>query len=192
MAVGCHCGPVAAVWLWRTELAIGFAVTVTVFVLAWRWRYGRRLAAGDGAPVAFRRSLAEVGAVVGTLPWIVMTMWPDPVAARRLSLVPIRDLLSLDPAALPVQIGGNLMVLAALGFCLPVRYPAMAAPARILLVAVPASTAIEVLQYALDLGRVSAVDDVLVNTLGAVLAALLSRRWWAPAVSSSATTSAHP
>jgi glycopeptide antibiotics resistance protein len=37
---------------------------------------------------------------------------------------------------------------------------------------------VEVLQYVLDLGRVSSVDDVLVNAVGAVLAALCSRRWW--------------
>jgi glycopeptide antibiotics resistance protein len=34
-----------------------------------------------------------------------------------------------------------------------------------------------VLRYALDLGRVSSVDDVLLNTLGAVLAAQASRPW---------------
>ncbi|MFC4629610.1 VanZ family protein [Promicromonospora alba] len=40
------------------------------------------------------------------------------------------------------------------------------------------STTVEALQYVLDLGRVASVDDVLVNTVGAVLAALCSRRWW--------------
>jgi hypothetical protein len=173
----------AAVWLWRRELVLGLLATLVVFAVALRLRYQHLRGAGETSRRALRCSLAEVGAVVGTLPWLVMTMWPDPVAERRLSLVPIRDLLSLDPAAVPVQIGGNLMVLAALGFWLPVRFPEFAAPARILLVAVAASTAIEALQYALDLGRVSAVDDVLLNTLGAVLAALVSRPWWAvPAV----------
>jgi glycopeptide antibiotics resistance protein len=37
---------------------------------------------------------------------------------------------------------------------------------------------VETLQYVLRLDRVSSVDDVLVNTAGAVLAALASRRWW--------------
>ncbi|MCF4123280.1 VanZ family protein [Antribacter sp. KLBMP9083] len=37
---------------------------------------------------------------------------------------------------------------------------------------------VEVLQYALDLGRVSSVDDVLLNTAGALLAAACSYRWW--------------
>ncbi|MBB4938212.1 glycopeptide antibiotics resistance protein [Streptosporangium album] len=42
-----------------------------------------------------------------------------------------------------------------------------------------ASLGVELLQYALRLGRVSSVDDVLINTAGAVLAALITRRWWA-------------
>jgi glycopeptide antibiotics resistance protein len=37
---------------------------------------------------------------------------------------------------------------------------------------------IETAQYALALGRVSSVDDVLLNALGAGLAAVGSRRWW--------------
>jgi len=40
------------------------------------------------------------------------------------------------------------------------------------------SALVETLQWALDLGRVSSVDDVLLNTAGAVLAALATRRWW--------------
>jgi glycopeptide antibiotics resistance protein len=43
------------------------------------------------------------------------------------------------------------------------------------------SLLVETLQWALDLGRVSSVDDVLLNTLGAVLAALVTRPWWRPA-----------
>ncbi|MFC5925572.1 VanZ family protein [Micromonospora vulcania] len=41
------------------------------------------------------------------------------------------------------------------------------------------SLLVETLQYALDLGRISSVDDVLLNATGAALAGLLSRRWWA-------------
>lgn len=51
--------------------------------------------------------------------------------------------------------------------------------ARVAGLAAGLSVAVEVLQYVLGLGRVSSVDDVLVNTAGAVLAALCSRRWWA-------------
>lgn len=45
-------------------------------------------------------------------------------------------------------------------------------------IACAASIAIETAQWALGLGRVCSIDDVLLNTLGAVPAALLSLRWW--------------
>jgi hypothetical protein len=161
-------------WVWRVELAVGAVVTVAAFaaVLWARRRWWLRTVDG---PLARRYALAEAGALVGTLPWLVMTMWPDPVAPSRLSLVPVRDLLSLDPSAVPVQVGGNLMVFAALGFCLPLRWPDLATPGRVFALAVAGPVSIEVTQYLLDLGRVSAVDDVLVNAVGALLAACASR-----------------
>ena len=58
-------------------------------------------------------------------------------------------------------------------------FPAVASLPRIVAVAASASTGIELLQWVLAIGRVSSVDDIVVNTLGAGLAALLSRPWWA-------------
>jgi VanZ family protein len=37
---------------------------------------------------------------------------------------------------------------------------------------------VEAAQYAFALGRVSSVDDVLVNAIGAVLGGWASRHWW--------------
>ena len=51
-------------------------------------------------------------------------------------------------------------------------------PLVVALVAAGLSVVVEVLQLALQLGRVSSVDDVLINALGAALASLLSVRWW--------------
>ncbi len=65
---------------------------------------------------------------------------------------------------------------AALGALLPVRR--RAGPGTVAVAAAGASTLVELLQYARALGRVSSVDDVLLNTLGAVLAAQPSRPWW--------------
>jgi len=124
-----------------------------------------------GRPVRF--AVAEVFGVAGTLPWLWMILTPDAHGARRLSLVPLRDLASHD---LVVQIGGNLLVFSALGALLPVRWPV--GTARVALVAALASTSVEISQYVLDLGRVSSVDDILLNTLGAVLAAQVTRAWW--------------
>ncbi|MFJ1538996.1 VanZ family protein [Micromonospora chalcea] len=154
------------------------AAALTVWVLARR----------RGGGPAWRRSLAEVGIVYGTVPWVWMIMLPGEgagVVPGRVSLVPLRDLLTVlssGPLTVAVQIVGNLLVFAALGFFGPLRFAALASVPRILALAAGCSVLVEVAQYALRLDRVSSVDDVLLNTAGAGLAALASRRWWpAPA-----------
>lgn len=122
-------------------------------------------------------AVADVGMVYGTVPWVWMTMLPGSGAGEvpgRLSLVPLRDLLSTSPW----QIVGNLLVFAALGFCAPLRFARLASVPRVLGLAAGCSVLIELAQYVLRLDRVTSVDDVLLNTLGAGLAALASRPWW--------------
>ncbi|HWG97872.1 MAG TPA: VanZ family protein [Pilimelia sp.] len=58
----------------------------------------------------------------------------------------------------------------------PIRWPW--GPARVAASAAAAAVGVEALQYLLDLGRVSSVDDVTLNALGAGLAALAARPWW--------------
>jgi len=143
---------------------------LAVWVLA-----GLRRAAG--VPSAWRMSLAEVGMVYGTVPFVWMTMMPGlgaGVVPGRVSLVPLRDLVTMGP----VGIGGNLLIFAALGFFAPMRFTALASVPRILALGAGCSALVETAQYVLRLDRVSSVDDVLVNAAGAVLAALASRRWW--------------
>ncbi|MGW1988227.1 VanZ family protein [Streptomyces collinus] len=135
----------------------------------------RRRAAGDAA--AWRTSLAEVGMVHGTVPFVWLTMMPGARAGTvpgRVSLVPLRDLVTMGP----LGIAGNLLVFAALGFFAPMRCAALASLPRLLALGAGCSALVETAQYVLRLDRVSSVDDVLVNTAGAVLAALASRRWW--------------
>lgn len=142
-----------------------------------RWRTSR----GTVREVALRRSLAEVGAVAGTLPWLWMVFTPTP-RGRRVALVPLRDLADLfgaGPATIVTQVGGNLLVLAAFGAFLPIRFAALARLGRMAVASAAASVTMELLQYVLNLGRVTSVDDVLMNTAGGVLGALLTRRWWA-------------
>ncbi|WP_083661728.1 VanZ family protein [Actinophytocola xanthii] len=135
----------------------------------------RRRAAGVGA--AWRLSLAEVGMVYGTVPFVWLTTMPGSGAGMvpgRLSLVPLRDLLTMGP----LGIVGNLLVFAALGFFAPMRFAVLASVPRILALGAGCSVVVETAQYVLRLDRVSSVDDVLVNAAGAALAALASRRWW--------------
>ncbi|WP_243845113.1 hypothetical protein [Mumia sp. ZJ1417] len=65
---------------------------------------------------ALRTTLAEIGIVCGTLPWVWLTLRPAGGAAHgTVSLVPLRDLSSMPP----YQVVGNLLVFAALGFFAP-------------------------------------------------------------------------
>jgi hypothetical protein len=162
-------------------------ITVAVLPLAVLavWALARHRRVTGATPAwAWRMSLAEVGIVYGTVPWVWMTMLPDSragAAPARVSLVPLRDLLTIlagDPVTATAQIVGNLLVFAALGFLAPMRFAALASVPRILVLAAGCSVLIETAQYVLLLDRVSSVDDVLLNTAGAGLAALASRRWW--------------
>ncbi|MBN6050891.1 VanZ family protein, partial [Nonomuraea sp. RK-328] len=172
----------ARTWeLWGNIIIAAFlalpVVTAPAYLLA-----RRRLRAGHPAPV--RTTLADVGIPAATLPWLWMILTPA-TGQEGVSLVPFTDLVTLvgaSPGEVLTQVGGNLLVFAALGALLPVRGPRFASPARVAAVAAAASVTVEVLQYVLRLGRYSSVDDVLLNTAGAVLAALVTRRWWAPRI----------
>jgi hypothetical protein len=136
-----------------------------------------RLRRATGGTSAWRMSLAEVGMVYGTVPLVWITMMPGPGAGTvpgRVSLVPLRDLLTMGP----LGIGGNLLIFAALGFFAPIRFAALASVSRILALGAGCSILVETAQYVLRLDRVSSVDDVLINAAGAVLAGLASRHWW--------------
>ncbi|MFD6313280.1 VanZ family protein [Streptomyces nigra] len=164
-------------------------VTVPLAVLvayALAWRRQKR-----GVPAAWRLSLAEVGMVHGTVPFVWLVLMPGAAAGQvpgRVSLVPLRDLVTMGP----LGITGNLLVFAALGFFAPMRFAAPASVPRVLALGAACSVLVETAQYVLRLDRVSSVDDVLVNTAGAALAALASRRWWrVPARPSSHTSAVH-
>ncbi|SCF07953.1 VanZ family protein [Micromonospora saelicesensis] len=161
-------------------------ITVVVLPLAALavWALARRRRAA-GTTSAWRTSLADVGIVYGTVPWVWMIMLPGEQAGAvsgRVTVVPLRDLLTIfsdgGPLTATVQVVGNLLVFAALGFFVPLRFPALASVPRILVLAAGCSVLVETAQYVLRLDRVSSVDDVLLNAAGAGLAALVSRRWW--------------
>ncbi|MFE2536908.1 VanZ family protein [Streptomyces sp. NPDC059371] len=154
-----------------TLVALPLAVLVAWALASWRHRTGL------GSAGAWRTSLAEVGMIHGTVPFLWLTMMPGlapGVAPRRVSLVPLRDLVTMGAGG----IIGNLLVFAALGFFAPMRFAALASVPRILALGVGCSVLVEIAQYVLWLDRVSSVDDVLVNATGALLAGPASRRWW--------------
>ncbi len=151
-------------------LLVPVAVALTAGLTHWRIRtsMSRR--------EALRRSIAEVGVLVGTLPWVWMILTPTG-GERAVSLVPLRDLvdtLGAAPTTILVQVGANVAVFVPLGFLLPLRFPRWSSVVRMTLIGAGASAALEVAQYVLDLGRVSSIDDVLMNAAGAGLGALLA------------------
>ncbi|MGI5126977.1 VanZ family protein [Pseudonocardia sp. CA-107938] len=123
----------------------------------------------------WRNPALEAVLVLGTLPWLWMVLTPRGTG-RALDLVPFADLAGqLGAASAVEQIGGNLLVFAALGAAAPLRWPL---GWRVVAIAAAGSVAIEVAQYVLAIGRVSSADDVLLNVAGAALAAAASRHWW--------------
>ena len=149
---------------------------IVVIVLA-----QRRLDEGWERRWAWRATIADVGIVVGTLPWLWMLLAPR-AGGSRIDPVPFHDLIDLlsdsDAAA---QIAGNLLAFAAVGFFLPIRRrlarPALV-PLAVALIVAGLSLAVEVLQFVLDIGRVASVDDILLNVAGAVVACVASVAWW--------------
>ncbi|MEV4010619.1 VanZ family protein [Nonomuraea angiospora] len=169
----------ARTWeLWGNVIIAGtFALPLALLAILLLSRHRARAS----HPAPLRTSIADVGIAVGTAPWIWMTLTPRS-GQTGVILVPFRDLADLVSApweAVLVQVGGNLLVFAALGALLPVRSRAMSSLARVAAAAAGFSVIVEILQYALRLGRFSSVDDVLLNTAGAVIFALVTRRWWA-------------
>lgn len=133
---------------------------------------------GIGTDGSRHASIGAVGMVVGTLPWIWLILTPlqGPTAVQPVPLRDLTDQLTGAPVTAFFQVVGNLLVLASFGFFAAARWrmpvPVIAA------LAAAGSMSLEGLQFAMATGRVCSVDDVLVNTAGAALAALASRRFW--------------
>jgi hypothetical protein len=147
---------------WAPVIAVSAIVLPLVAILGWRY-----------LPRATRVArLSELGMVLGTLPWIWMILTPKP-AHRSLELTPLLPLVQEvreDSTVAALQIGGNLLVFAAFGFFARLRW--RLAFWKIVALAALGSVVVELLQWYLDLGRVTSVDDVLLNAAGAGIAAL--------------------
>ncbi|RFA12262.1 hypothetical protein B7R22_16645 [Subtercola boreus] len=140
-----------------------------------------RARVGWPARWAWQSAIAEVGIVLGTAPWVWMIMAPTG-GPGGVHLIPFQDLAGvLGGRDAIVQLVGNLLVFTALGALLPVRFrlgPAWSVAPTVFLLAASMSAVLEGLQLVLSLGRVTSIDDVLINSLGATLASLLFISWW--------------
>jgi hypothetical protein len=173
-----------AVFLQQVDRAVlGLAAVLLLAAAATvalaRWRLRRETPPRR----AWTRSLAEVAMVAGTMPWLVMALWPIdlPPGAVRWRLLPFTDAaaqLSGPPGEAFAQIIGNLLVFSAIGLFGPVRFHPLTGGARLFALGATASLALEICQQAFGTGRVFSVDDVLLNGLGCLLGGLVSRPWW--------------
>jgi hypothetical protein len=170
---------IAHAWsLWGIQVVAGL-LALPVAAYLGRWLAAGRRRAGASRSWAARSAFAEVAMVFGTLPWLWLTLSPNPRDIRGVNLVPLADLhrqFHVGTLYALMQVGGNLLVFAALGFAMPIRW--RVGPLAALATGVAGSAIIETLQYVLNLGRYSSVDDILVNAAGAVLFGWASRPWW--------------
>jgi hypothetical protein len=170
-------GPGPQDWIDRYQTVTLVTLAALPLAVLAVWGLARRRHARGKTTRAWRTSLAEVAIIYTTLPWVWLTMLPaSPVgpAHGTVSLVPLRDLSSMPT----YQILGNLLIFVVPGFLAPLRFRVLASIPRMLALVAGCSVLIETFQYVRQVGRVSSVDDVLLSTLGAGLAVLVSRRWW--------------
>ncbi|MFI5841019.1 VanZ family protein [Catenuloplanes sp. NPDC051500] len=169
-----------SVWReWGGVVLVAFALIPVAAIVA-TGLAALRMRHGVPRTTAWRNSAAEIGILITTVPWVWMILTPRD-APGQVFLIPFTDLPNQAAEGLgflAYQVGGNLLVFAGLGALAPIRWPALRSAGRVLLLGAVCSATVEILQYALDLGRVASIDDVLVNATGAGLAALASRRWW--------------
>ena len=125
------------------------------------------------AGTALRWSLAAwllVVALLTLLPAGAGWAWGSPVTELHWYAT------SLDSRTAVLQLVGNLGLLAPPAALAVALRPSLASPPRLVALALAAGTSIELLQWALPLGRVVSPLDALLNATGAVAAGLLVGR----------------
>ncbi|MDA2806773.1 VanZ family protein [Nocardiopsis suaedae] len=124
-------------------------------------------------------SAADVLAVCALLGIAAVTLF-TPGSVKAVELAPLRDIAAtgLGVTGL-VQSGGNAALFVPLGAVLPLALGRrLARWVRVLAAAAAVSAVVETLQYLVADGHVASVDDVLLNSAGALLGAGLARPLW--------------
>jgi hypothetical protein len=165
------------------ELVPAAIVALPLALLSW-WGLSRRRRRRTTEPAARRSAALDVAIVLSALPVLYLVLIPVPNPGHDLvSLRPGAQILELiDPVTssqtLLWQLIGNVLLLAPLAALVPLRVRRLRSLARVTAAALLTSTSIEFVQWLMETGRVSATDDVILNTLGGTLGALLTRHWW--------------
>jgi hypothetical protein len=156
-----------------TLIAVPYALLAWPLLTAFRRRHGSARAA---------RRTAALDIAISLLSVLVLCLVLMPVGdshSSTLHLMPGEDIRSVfgDDGSL-WQVGGNLLMLSPLGALLPLRVRWFRSLLRVVVAAMIASMLVEGTQYLIHAGRVTATDDVLLNSAGALIGATVSRRRW--------------
>lgn len=148
----------------------GVVLLIAGFLLMRGWTWNK----------ALLRALVDTLAVASLIPAVLLTLVMPGGVHTTIELVPLTDMWATGINATTLyQNAGNVLLFLPFGALLPVAFNGVFARLwRILAVAAGLAVAIEVLQYLLDVGRVSSTDDVILNTAGAALGCVLTQHWW--------------
>jgi hypothetical protein len=146
-------------------------------VLVLRWMRRRK-----GPAEAWRTTTIDVLLVCAAIPAIGFTLVGGATLdSPRFQLVPFRDMtqLLLHSVSMEIavaQISGNLLLFAGFGALLPMRWARFASWRVLILAGAGMGVLIETAQA--FFGRISTIDDALLNAGGFLLAAALTHHWW--------------
>ncbi len=140
-----------------------------------------RIRRDDNTPL--RDAAIDATIVFSTLFAAYLVFSPQPQCPDRVELMPGEDLMSAlraDPDdVLPwVQILGNGMLLLPLGALIPLRVRCFHTLPRVALAGMCTSAMIELIQGVAIVGRTASTDDVILNTLGVTIGAVLTQHLW--------------
>ena len=126
---------------------------------------------GIAGAIPMRSLVLSIFAAIYLLVLIDLTLVRFPQPAPGINLIPMRTIASCwadGQRAIVVNVVGNILLLAPLGMLLPMAWPNRANITCMLISGFLVSLGIELTQYVCG-HRMADVDDVLLNTMGALL-----------------------
>ena len=108
---------------------------------------------------------------------LIVTLVPQSIRyipiEQRVQLMPFADVMNISKYVLIENIGLNILLFLPFGFFTSCRLSLTKILRRIFLLGICFSFFIELLQLLLPIGRSTTVDDIILNTLGAIIGSLL-------------------
>lgn len=146
-------------------------------LLAYRRRLYRQ---GRIDRVVSRKLVLDAALGAAVLGILLITLSPKPNPDPKVDLIPLHPLWSaitgtVDATRVVTLFGANLLLFVPFGLLIPLRWRRLDRARVVLLLSAGFSAAVETLQYVMDRGRVTQVDDVVFNTLGGLAGWMLLR-----------------